>query len=161
MCKTTKVPAVQGLQFSLQRILRYWPPGSHISQALQESWPWWHQKETPSETQKQIQEFLPHPHPTPAIDTAHNDTASKLLQRRLWYKIGLQGSDFVCHTGLKWWSLNDWYTHWPLADEPSKSSRTFENGFWQTKNKPRCYPQQRLGNNASKENLHARLFPNT
>ena len=28
-------------------------------------------------------------------------------------------------------------------------------------NKPRCYPQQRLGNNASKENLHARLFPNT
>ena len=29
------------------------------------------------------------------------------------------------------------------------------------KNKPRCYPQQRLGNNASKENLHARLFPNT
>ena len=28
-----------------------------------------------------------------------------------------------------------------------------------TKNKPRCHPQQRLGNNASKENLLARLFP--
>ena len=26
-------------------------------------------------------------------------------------------------------------------------------------NKPRCYPQQRLGNKASKENLRARLFP--
>ena len=33
--------------------------------------------------------------------------------------------------------------------------------FKLSKNKPRCYPQQRLGNNASKENLHARLFPNT
>ena len=41
---------------------------------------------------------------------------------------------------------------------PPRIHMSAEKGPFQ-KNKPRCYPQQRLGNNASKENLRARLFP--
>ena len=41
-----------------------------------------------------------------------------------------------------------------------KKQKTCNNHQLQKKiHKPRCYPQQRLGNNASKEHLHARLFP--
>ena len=43
--------------------------------------------------------------------------------------------------------------------ECSFFSRRMIRDFRHKKNKPRCYPQQRLGNNASKENLRARLFP--
>ena len=57
-------------------------------------------------------------------------------------------------------------THHAKAGPPEFLETWHQKDFpWttgQTKNnKPRCYPQQRLGNNASKENLHARLFPNT
>ena len=39
-----------------------------------------------------------------------------------------------------------------------KIRRTNNNQKNMIKNKPRCYPQQRLGNNASKENLRPLLF---
>ena len=49
------------------------------------------------------------------------------------------------------WSELHVKTHWHHLDESLSRNRK--------QNKPRCYPQQQLGNNASKENLRARLFP--
>ena len=48
-----------------------------------------------------------------------------------------------------------YYIHLSL----SKHQVAFSVSNIKTPNKPRCYPQQQLGNNASKENLRARLFP--
>ena len=69
---------------------------------------------------------------------------------------------------LKVFLVFSWIVHTCILNIWPKNQKNLEF-FWffaflqvrLPSNKPRCYPQQRLGNNASKENLHARLFPNT
>ena len=64
-----------------------------------------------------------------------------LLRKTLWQldkKIGINGIK-KC---LQVWNTLKYCIYWGVRQ-----------------NQPRCYPQQRSGNNASKENLRARLFP--
>ena len=58
-------------------------------------------------------------------------------------------------------SAGGWWLVMVISMSFPRKSKNLEKEKEFLSNKPRCYPQQRLGNNASKENLHARLFPNT
>ena len=95
--------------------------------------------------------------------TLHHNTPSQHFPAKLLHNTSLQHSSptLLYNTLLQHFSPR-FLCKTLLQD---LSTRLFSNTLLQQlsnslqKKKPRCYPQQRLGNYASKENLRARLFP--